>query len=136
MVPLAMAGSLVLLLSSLSLQGMVLQGRQLQALEGARQRREDRLASAAQVLVAQLQGPASCLRPLPSSGWIRGALPPECPPELDPDALRRSTVDGSAVELIQWDPTQEPPELLLQEADAGRRGRFQLRGTGLQALGG
>lgn len=136
MVPLAMAGSLVLLLSSLSLQGMVLQGRQLQALEGARQRREDRLASAAQVLVAQLQGSASCLRPLPSSGWIRGALPPECPPELDPDALRRSTVDGSAVELIQWDPTQEPAELLFQEADSGRRGRFQLRATGLQALGG
>jgi len=136
MVPLAMAGSLVLLLSSLSLQGMVLQGRQLQALEGARQRSEDRLASAAQVLVAQLQGPASCLRPLPSSAWIRGALPPECPPELDPDALRRFTVDGSAVELIQWDPTQEPPELLFHEADAGRRGRFQLRGTGLQALGG
>ena len=136
MVPLAMAGSLVLLLSSLSLQGMVLQGRQLQALEGARQRREDRLASAAQVLVARLMGPASCLRPLPSSGWIRGALPPECPLELDPDALRRSTVDGFAVELIQWDPTQEPPELLFQEADAGRQGRFQLRGTGLQALGG
>jgi len=60
MVPLAMAGSLVLLLSSLSLQGMVLQGQQLQALEGARQRSEDRLASAAQVLVAQLQGLVGC----------------------------------------------------------------------------
>jgi hypothetical protein len=114
---------------------MVLQGRQLQALEGARQRSEDRLASAAQVLVAQLQGPSSCLRPLPSSAWIRGALPPECPPELDPDALRRSTVDGSAVELIQWDPAQEPPGLVLQEAEGGRQGRFELRANGLQALG-
>jgi len=136
MVPLAMAGSLVLLLSSLSLQGMVLQGRQLQALELRRQQGQDRLASAAQLLVAQLQGPASCLRLLPSSAWIPGALPPGCPAELDPDSLRHPMVDGSAVELIQWDPTTEPPELWLQEVPAGRQGRFQLRPTGLQALGG
>ena len=136
MVPLAMAGSLVLLLSSLSVQGMVLQGRQLQALELRRQQGQDRLASAAQVLIAKLQGPASCLRPVASSGWIRGALPPGCPAELDPDSLRHPMVDGSAVELIQWDPTTEPPELWLQEAPAGRQGRFQLRSTGLQALGG
>ena len=135
MVPLAMAGSLLLLLSSLSLQGMVLQGRQLQALEGARQRSEDRLASAAQVLVAQLHGPSSCLRPLPSSTWIPGALPPECPTELDPDSLRHVTVDGSDVELIQWDPAQEPPALVLQEVEGGRQGRFELRANGLQALG-
>ena len=136
MVPLAMAGSLVLLLSSLSVQGMVLQGRQLQALELRRQQGQDRLASAAQVLIAKLQGPASCLRPVASSGWIRGALPPGCPAELDPDSLRHPMVDGSAVELIQWDPTTEPPELWLQEAPAGRQGRFQLRPTGLQTLGG
>ena len=135
MVPLAMAGSLVLLLSSLSLQGMVLQGRQLQALELRRQQGQDRLASAAQLLVAQLQGPASCLRLLPSSAWIPGALPPGCPAELDLDSLRHSMVDGSAVELIQWDPTTEPPELWLQEAPASRQGRFQLRASGLQALG-
>ena len=136
MVPLAMAGSLVLLLSSLSVQGMVLQGRQLQALELRRQQGQDRLASAAQVLIAKLQGPASCLRPVASSGWIRGALPPGCPADLDPDSLRHPMVDGSAVELIQWYPTTEPPELWLQEAPAGRQGRFQLRPTGLQALGG
>ena len=135
MVPFAMASSLVLLLSSLSLQGMVLQGRQLQALELRRQQGQDRLASAAQLLVAQLQGPASCLRLLPSSAWIPGALPPGCPAELDLDSLRHSMVDGSAVELIQWDPTPEPPELWLQEAPAGRQGRFQLRASGLQALG-
>ena len=136
MVPLAMAGSLVLLLSSLSVQGMVLQGRQLQALELRRQQGQDRLASAAQVLIAKLQGPASCLRPVASSGWIRGALPPGCPAELDPDSLRHPMVDGSAVELIQWDPTTEPPELWLQEAPAGRQSRFRLRASGLQALGG
>ena len=136
MVPLAMAGSLVLLLSSLSVQGMVLQGRQLQALELRRQQGQDRLASAAQVLIAKLQGPASCLRPVASSGWIRGALPPGRPADLDPESLRHPMVDGSAVELIHWDPTTEPPELWLQEAPAGRQGRFQLRPTGLQALGG
>ena len=134
--PLAMAGSLVLLLSSLSVQGMVLQGRQLQALELRRQQGQDRLASAAQVLIAKLQGPASCLRPVASSGWIRGALPPGCPADLDPDSLRHPMVDGSAVELIHWDPTTEPPELWLQEAPAGRQSRFRLRPTGLQALGG
>ena len=136
MVPLAMAGSLVLLLSSLSVQGMVLQGRQLQALELRRQQGQDRLASAAQVLIAKLQGPASCLRPVASSGWIRGALPPGCPAELDPDSLRHPMVDCSAVELIHWDPTTEPPELWLQEAPAGRQSRFRLRASGLQALGG
>lgn len=136
MVPLAMAGSLVLLLSSLSVQGMVLQGRQLQALELRRQQGQDRLASAAQVLIAKLQGPASCLRPVASSGWIRGALPPGCPADLDPDSLRHPMVDGSAVELIHWDPTTEPPELWLQEAPAGRQSRFRLRASGLQALGG
>ena len=136
MLPLALAGSLVLLLSSLSLQGIVLQGRQVQALEWKRQRSEDRLASAAQLLAAQLQGPASCLRPLPSLAWVRGALPPDCPADLDPEFLRHLSVDGSSVELIQWEPSLDPPELLLQEAEGGPRGRFQLQAGGLRALGG
>ena len=55
MLPLALAGSLVLLLSSLSLQGMVLQGRQVQALEQRRLRAEDQLSSAAHLWMGQLR---------------------------------------------------------------------------------
>jgi hypothetical protein len=40
------------------------------------------------------------------------------------------------VELILWEPSLDPPELLLQEAEGGRRGRFQLQAGGLRALGG
>jgi hypothetical protein len=135
MLPLALAGSLVLLLSSLSLQGMVLQGRHFQFLEQRRFQAEDRLASAAHLLLAQLEGPFSCLKPLPSSAWVRGFLPPECPPQLDPEPLRRMTVDGSPVELMRWDPTVQVPELLLQEAGGGLRRRFALHAGGLQELG-
>lgn len=135
MVPLAMVGSLVLLLSGLSLQGMVLQGRHLQALELRRQQGEDRLASAAQVLVGQLQGPYRCLRSMPSSAWQRGALPVDCPPELDPAPLSQWQLDGSVVELISWDPTADGAVLHLQERDGALQRRFRLGPTGLQEQG-
>jgi hypothetical protein len=136
MLPLALAGSLVLLLSSLSLQGMVLQGRQVQALEQRSLRAEDQLASAAQQLLGQLQGPYACLYGLPSSEWRPEALPPACPAGLALEPLRRWSVDGSPVELIRWDPLLAAPELWLQQGGGGLQRGFRMGAGGLQQLGG
>jgi hypothetical protein len=56
--PLSITGALVLLLSSLSLQSLVLHTRQVQAAERTRLQAEDRLASGAQRLAADFQGRA------------------------------------------------------------------------------
>ena len=53
------------------------------------------------------------------------------PAQLGGLALRRHLA-----ELIQWEPSPDPPLLLLQEAEGGPRGRFQLQAGGLRALGG
>ena len=128
MLPLALAGSLVLLLSSLSLQGMVLQGRQVQALEQRRLRAEGQLSSAAHLWMGQLRGPYSCLAELPSNAWQSDPPPAGCSPGLDSAALSRLSVDGAVVELIRWDPLQSPPELWLQLAGGGLQRRFHLEG--------
>ena len=76
--PLALAGSLVLLLTSLSTLGTTLHGRRLLASERSERIEADALASAAQQVTAALQGPFHCLLPVGLDRWQLGALPLLC----------------------------------------------------------
>lgn len=133
--PLACTGALLLLLSSLSLQGVVLHGRAVQAVERSRLQADDQLASAAQLLAADLQGPYACLQPLPSSRWQEQPLPDDCPPDLDPAGLQQLAVAGQPVLLSSWQPAAEGGELRLQLPEGGLQRRFRLDGRGVRELG-
>lgn len=69
MLPLAMAVSLLLLLSSLSLQALALQGGSLQAVQQRRRQQEDQLMAAAQQLAGRLQRRHRCLLAVNDAGW-------------------------------------------------------------------
>lgn len=69
LLPLASTGALLLLLSSLSLQAMALQERSSLAAQQRRRLREDRLMSAAQLLVGRLQRRHRCLLTRPVQTW-------------------------------------------------------------------
>ena len=133
--PLSITGALVLLLSSLSVQSLVLHSRQVQAAERVRLQAEDRLASAAQRLAAELQGRFACLQSIPLAEWQAGSLPGACPADLDPQVLQQVTIDGQAVELVSWIPQPEGGALQLQLAGGGPRRRYWLTGSGVKELG-
>lgn len=133
--PLSITGALVLLLSSLSLQSLVLHTRQVQAAERVRLQAEDRLASAAQRLAAELQGRFACLQSIPLAEWQAGTLPLACPADLDPQVLKTVTIDGQAVALLSWMPQPEGGALQLQLAGGGPRRRYWLTGSGVKELG-
>jgi hypothetical protein len=69
MLPLAWTVSLLLLLSSLSLQALALQTGSLQALQQRRRQQEDQLMTAAQQLAGRLQRRHGCLLPLDGRRW-------------------------------------------------------------------
>lgn len=126
LLPLAMSASLLLFLSSLSLQLAVLHSRKLQQAATANVRAEDALASAAHQLAAALQGPYRCLRPWPSSSWRAGALSLACPLGLDPGPLLAPNQQEQVVRLSSWQPTADGGLLELQLGDAGPLRRYML----------
>ena len=69
MLPLAWSVSLLLLLSSLSLQALALQEGSLQALQQRRRQQEDQLMTAAQRLAGRLQRQHRCWLPLAAAAW-------------------------------------------------------------------
>ena len=133
--PLSISGALVLLLSSLSMQSLVLHTRQVQAAERVRLHGEDRLASAAQFLAAQLQGPFACLRPVAAADWQNQALLSACPPGLDPQALRQVELAGEPVKLVSWNPEGQGGLLQLQLKNSGLQRRYGLSSAGIRELG-
>lgn len=133
--PLALTGSLVLLLSGLSMQSLVLHGRQVQLAERRRLQSEDRLASAAQRVAADLAGPYACLKQLPLEQWRPEALPSSCPAGLDPQWLVAMEIDGQTVRLASWLPAQGGGLLQLQLAGEGPERRFRLDATGVKEVG-
>jgi len=133
--PVAITGILVLVLGSLSMQSTLLQARRGQSLARQSLEQGDRLASGAQRLVALLQGPASCLKPIPSSQWAVEELPLECPANLDLDGLRSFFIDGEKLELLAWIPNAEGGEMKLQLADQSQAARFQLSPSGVRERG-
>jgi hypothetical protein len=133
--PLSVTGALVLLLSSLSVQSLVLHTRQVQAAERVRLESEDRLASAAQQWAAQLKGPFACLLPVASADWQARPLPAACPPDLDPQALQQLQLAGETVQLLSWEPRTEGGVLRLQLSPSGLQRRFGLSRGGIRELG-
>lgn len=127
LLPLSMSASLLLLLSSLSLQMAVLHSRRIQATAGDRQQVDDALVSAAHELAAALTGPYSCLRPLPSSSWqVVAVAPAGCPLGLDAQRLLQSVQGGQVVRLQGWQPTPEGGLMVLQVGQTGPQRRFAL----------
>jgi len=133
--PLAITGALLLLLSSLSLQALMLHTRSLPALEHKQRQAEDQLASAAQRWAAELQGRLACLQPLPSAMWQQVVLSAGCTVPADLEALRKLQVGGAAVELVDWHPQTGGGSLLLQLADGALKRRYWLGALGVKELG-
>jgi hypothetical protein len=133
--PVAITGILVLVLGSLSMQSTLLQARRGQSLARQTLEQGDRLASGAQRLVALLQGPASCLKPIPSSQWAVEDLPLECPATLDLDGLRSFSIDGQQLELVAWSPSSGVGDLELKLADQSQSARFQITPSGVRERG-
>lgn len=103
LLPISALASLLLLLGSLSLQSLSLQGRLRGEAEQRLQEAEDRLVSAAQMLVATLQLRHACLLPLPLERWpVAG-----CASAAELEGLARGEVLGSRWRLLSWHP--EPP---------------------------
>jgi len=134
--PLSITGALVLLLSSLSLQSLVLHTRQVQAAERTRLQAEDRLASGAQRLAADFQGRLACLQAVPLAEWRLQALREPCPAGLDPDGLQRLWIDGQPLQLAAWTPEPDGGGVLqLQLPDGGMARRYWLGTAGVKELG-
>ena len=133
--PLAITGGLLMLLSSFSLHGLMLHSRTLQALEHKQRQADDQLASAAQRWAAELQGRWACLQTLPSALWQQESLPADCTSPSELQALLSLQVDGAVVELVHWQPQPGGGALLLQLADGGMQRRYWLGSLGVKELG-
>lgn len=133
--------ALLLLLGSLSVQAVSLQGRLRGDSELQLQTSEDRLASAAQLLVARIHEHHACLLPLALEQWSGAG----CASAAELAQLGRGEVFGTAWQLLRWQPdaapqgTTELPERRLTleiglEAsgrDPRRRAAYELRLVGL-----
>jgi hypothetical protein len=96
--------SLLLLLGSLSVQAVSLQGRLRGSAEQQLQTSEDRLVSAAQLLVARIQLRHACLLPLAMEQWADAG----CADALELEQLRRGEVFGVGWQLRRWQPAPPP----------------------------
>jgi hypothetical protein len=132
MVPLAWSVSLLLVLSSLSLKALALQGGNLQALQQRRRLQEDQLMVAAQQLAGQLQRRHRCLLPEADHAW--GAGP--CATAAEVQALRQGVAAGRGWRLLHYRPglpvaeggDRRQGELLLQlEGGGGTAAAFGLQ---------
>lgn len=98
--PLAALVSLLILLGSLSLQSLSLQGQARGEALGQMAIAEDLLASAAQVLVAEIQLHHPCLLALPQEQWAGAG----CVSPMDLAQLGDGEVLGAAWHLVRWQP--------------------------------
>jgi len=98
--------ALLLLLGSLSVQAVSLQGRLRGASELQLRTREDRLASAAQLLVARLQERHACLLPLALEQWPAAG----CASAADLAQLQQGQVFGVTWRLLRWQPQPLPAD--------------------------
>jgi hypothetical protein len=100
--PVALAASLVLVLSSLSLQTTTLQTRsRLQSTQRLRHA-EDALLSAAQKIVADLNQQHACLTVLPMAEWV--TVGHVCADPHVQAGLRTGRVLESSYEVLDWQP--------------------------------
>jgi len=120
--PLALAGVLLLWLSSLSLQAAVLHGRRLQRLEQQGVQQRDQLASSAQLWADWFSAEGRCQRPLPPSQWAEVC------------SVEGPSFDDSVALLQSWSPSAEGGTLALQLRDSETQGRFALGPFGVREL--
>jgi len=101
--PIALGGSLLLLVSSGSLQLLALQSRVRVAEQQRQLQREDMLASAAQQQVAALATQANCLLGVELADWA--AVAPRCGLGADQvTALQQGQVDGQGYRVAAYRP--------------------------------
>lgn len=138
--PLATLMSLLLLLGSLSVQAVSLQGRLRGVAERELQTAEDQLISAAQLLVGRLQVRHACLLPLPMEQWPAAG----CASAEDLAQLRQGSVLGASWRLLHWRPdaglpgmaASQPPRLMLELALSSQGSRPARRAAfAVQLLG-
>ncbi len=141
LLPLTTLLSLLMLLGSLSVHAVSLQGRLRGDSELQQRTREDQLASAAQQLVARIQLRHPCLLGLPLEEWAGAG----CASAADLEQVRRGEVFGVGWQLLRWQPEAAPAgtaavaeqrltlEITLEARgpDTGRRAGFELRLAGL-----
>jgi len=120
--PLALAGVLLLWLSSLSLQTAVLHGRHQAHLEQQGLQQRDALASAAQIWAAWFMGPGHCQRAFALAQWDAA-----CTTDLP-------AVDVKGVYLQAWSPSDSGGTLVLRLSDSGAQARFALGPFGVREL--
>lgn len=141
--PVAMAGSLLLVLCSLSVQTASLQARWRLGSSLSLRRAEDSLASAAQQVVGELNGRYPCLLPLPLAQWTSAGE--DCSDADGRAALREDEVLAVPYRLIGWQPAapidgvtqgaELTMEIVAGEGRPARRGAFRvaLNGSPLRA---
>jgi hypothetical protein len=114
----ATLAGMVMVVSSLSLLGTALAGRQAQVAEERSRHGDDALTSAAQLVVDRLQTSHACLAPYPSSQWQ--PLPASClqqgPIELAP--VLQPGEGEAAARLLEWQPGTASARMRLQLATA------------------
>ena len=120
--PLALSASVVLLLGSVSIYTLSLQGRLRLNVLRRRELAADQLRSAAQAFAAAARGPESCLLQWASMDW--SAVFPQCS-RSDSSELTSGVVGEISWFLLDWQPSTSSGQLTLQLAD-GRTGSFRL----------
>ena len=123
MLPLALGVSMLLLLSSLSLQTVALQGHLDQASQAGRGRDEDALVGVAQRLVGELNRRHACLLSLPLSRW---PLEGQSCASLAPQGLLLGESGSFGGRLLAWSPGAAEAEALI-EADPAVQGGIARR---------
>lgn len=126
--PLALGVSMLLLLSSLSLQTVALQGHFDQLSEAGRGRDEDALVGAAQRLVGELNLRHACLLSLPLSRWAHEGQSCASLPQQEALVGEAGSFGGR---LLAWSPGAMEAEALIEAEPAvhggiARRGVFQV----------
>lgn len=115
MLPLALGVSMLMLLSSLSLQTVALQGRFDQVNQAGRGRDEDALVGVAQRLVGELNRRHACLLSLPLSRWPQEGQSCASLPQQQALLGEPGSFGGR---LLTWSPGATEAEALIEAAPA------------------
>ena len=117
--PLALGVSMLLMLSSLSLQTVALQGRLDQVSQAGRGRDEDALVGAAQRLVGELNRRHACLLSLHLSRWPQEGQGCASLPQQEALVGEAGSFGGR---LLAWSPGATEAEALIEAAPAVQGG--------------
>ena len=123
MLPLALGISMLLMLSSLSLQTVALQGHLDQVSQAGRGRDEDALVGAAQRLVGELNRRHTCLLSVPLSRWPQEGQSCASLPQQEALLGEAGSFGGR---LLAWSPGATEAEALI-EADPAVHGGIARR---------